>query len=475
LQQIQTILSRKKKLPILENIEIVDIAAEGNSIARVDDMILFIPGMIPGDVVDVQVTRKRRKFMEGYAVTIKKKSELRTDPFCNHFGICGGCRWQHLPYVKQLEYKQKQVADNLQRIGKLEFPLINPIIGSEKHQYYRNKLEFTFSETRWLSEAEIKSEAAIMDRRALGFHIPGKFDRVLDIERCYLQDDMTNRIRNEIRSYTLNNNFSYYHHRENIGLMRNLIIRNTLSGEWMVIVVFRDNDRGKIELLMTHIVRQFPDLTSVFYVINPKLNDTIFDLDMQLFAGRDHILEEIDGLQFKIGPKSFFQTNTQQARQLYKIALEFAELNGTEVVYDLYTGTGTIANYVARDCRKVIGIESVKEAIEDAKTNAELNQITNVRFFAGDMKEVLIPDFILREGKPDVIITDPPRAGMHQSVIQTLLMILPSRIVYVSCNPATQARDIQLLSGRYTVKAIQPVDMFPHTWHIESVARLEKR
>jgi 23S rRNA (uracil1939-C5)-methyltransferase len=465
-------VARNKKLPLLENIEIVDIAAEGNSMAKMDDMIIFVPGLIPGDIADVQITRKRQNYMTGFARVLKKESDLRLKPFCHHFGVCGGCRWQHLPYEKQLHYKQKQVSDNLQHIGKVKLPEMNPIIGSKNQQYYRNKLEFTFSDNRWLSDAEVSSSSEITDRKALGFHIPGKFDRVLDIDECFLQDKKTNQIRNEIRHFTLKENYSYYHQRENTGLMRNLIIRNTLLNEWMVIVVFQYNDKAKIELLMNHIHKKFPSITSLLYVINPKLNDTILDLDIQLYAGCDHIFEELDGLRFKIGPKSFFQTNSSQSLRLYQTALQFAELKGDEVVYDLYTGTGTIANFVARYCRKVIGIETVEEAISDAKMNALLNHIDNAFFFAGDMKEILNANFIHEQGRPDVIITDPPRGGMHNTVIQTLLDTLPERIVYISCNPATQARDIQILSDKYRVTKIQPVDMFPHTYHVENVAQL---
>jgi 23S rRNA (uracil1939-C5)-methyltransferase len=467
-------VGRKKNLPLIENLEILDITSEGQSIGKVDNMIVFVPGLIPGDIVNVQIKRKRRNYMEGFVTELKTKSTLRIEPFCSHFGVCGGCKWQNLPYAQQLFYKQKQVTDNLQRIGKVELPEVFPIIGSRDQRFYRNKLEFTFSETRWLSESELKAGEEIADRRALGFHIPGKFDRILEIEKCYLQDDLSNKIRNEVRDFTRKNNYTYYHQRENSGLMRNLIIRNTLIGEWMVIVVFQFDEKEKIDLLLNHIVTQFPFITSLIWVINSKKNDTLFDLEHNLFSGRDHIFEELDGIRFKIGPKSFFQTNSAQAHELYRKTLEFAALKGDEIVYDLYTGAGTIANYIARKCKQVVGIEFVKEAIIDAGINSQLNEINNTSFFAGDIKDTLNPEFFAHHGKPDIIITDPPRAGMHPKVIQQLIESLPDRIVYVSCNPATQARDINLLSEYYKVTAIQPVDMFPQTHHVENVVRLEK-
>jgi 23S rRNA (uracil1939-C5)-methyltransferase len=468
-------VGRKKKLPVIENLEILDIGAEGMSIGKVDNMVVFIPGMIPGDIVDVQINKKRRKFMSGYALRIIKESGQRTTPFCQHFGVCGGCKWQNLPYEKQLFYKQKQVSDNLERIGKVFLSDIRPIIGSDKQRYYRNKLEFTFSETRWLSNKEIKSGEAIENRRALGFHIPGKFDRVLDIQECFLQDDLSNKIRNSIREYTFNKGLEYYNQSTNTGFLRNLIIRNTELSEWMVILVFKHDDSPAIKEILEYITQKFPEITSLSYVINPKSNDTINDLDIQLFSGRDHIFEMVGKLRFKIGAKSFFQTNSTQVRELYKIALDFASLTGNEVVYDLYTGTGTIACYIADRCKEVIGLEYVEVAVEDAKINASINEISNVRFFAGDMKNVFNSEFIEVNGKPDVIITDPPRAGMHPDVVQAILNASPSRIVYVSCNPATQARDINLLDEKYKVTAIQPVDMFPHTHHVENVVCLERK
>jgi len=466
-------VGRKKDLPLIENLEIIDITSEGLSLGKLDNMIIFVPGLIPGDIADVQIRRKRRNYMEGYAVTLKKKSTLRVEPFCSHFGICGGCKWQCLPYNKQLFYKQKQVLDNLQRIGKVELPEINPIIGSKQQQRYRNKLEFTFSETRWLSPSEIQSKAEVTDWKALGFHIPGKFDRVLDIGQCFLQDDLSNQIRNEVRDFTRQHGYTYYHQRDNTGLLRNLIIRNTTMGEWMVIVVFQFNEREKINLLMDHIASRFPVIDSLMYVINPKRNDTVLDLGFHLHKGRDHIFEELDGLKYKIGPKSFFQTNTSQACELYRKTLEYAELKGHEIVYDLYTGAGTIANYIARACQRVIGVEFIEEAITDAYINAQLNGITNTSFHAGDIKDILCKDFFDIHGKPEVIITDPPRAGMHPTVVRTIAEARPERIVYVSCNPATQSRDINLLSEYYKVTAIQPVDMFPHTHHVENIVQLK--
>lgn len=466
-------VGRKKKLPLLENLEIIDVAAEGKAIARADNMVVFIPGLVPGDIADVQVNRKRKNYMEGFVVRLKKPSDIRVEPVCKHFGICGGCKWQHLPYDKQLYFKQKQVQDNIQRIGKVDLPEINPIIGSLKQYEYRNKLEFTFSATRWLDEEEVQSDKEITNRRALGFHILGKFDRVMDVERCYLQHDLSNRIRNSIKEFTLRNNYTYYHQRENIGFMRNLIVRNTLLGEWMVVVVFHFDEERMIQNLMEHIGSNFPEITSLMYVINPKVNDTIHDLEVMLFSGRDHIFEELDGLKFIIGPKSFFQTNSQQALELYRITKEFAELNKNEIVYDLYTGTGTIAIYLANKCKKVIGIENVEAAVSDAKTNSELNGIKNTVFFTGDMKDVLNEPFIEENGRPDIMIIDPPRAGMHTDVVEAILKAQPERIVYVSCNPATQARDIRLLSEKYKVTKIQPVDMFPQTHHVENVVRLD--
>jgi 23S rRNA (uracil1939-C5)-methyltransferase len=436
-------------------------------------MVVFVPGLVPGDIADVQINRKKKNFMEGFVVNLRKPSEVRVDPVCKHFGVCGGCKWQQLPYEKQLFYKQKQVEDNLQRIGKVELPEINTIAGSKEQYEYRNKLEYTFSATRWLSEEEIQSGVEINDRRALGFHIPGKFDRVIDIEKCHLQLDLSNRIRNSVKEFTLRNDYTYYHQRNNEGFMRNLIVRNTSLDEWMVVVVFHLNEDKMIADLMEQLKSGFPEITSLMYVINPKVNDTIHDLDVELYSGRDHIFEQLDGLKFKIGPKSFFQTNSKQAQELYRITREFADLNGDEVVYDLYTGTGTIANYLAKNCKKVVGIENVEAAIADARVNSEINSISNTSFYTGDMKDVLNETFFKEKGHPDVIVTDPPRAGMHADVVNVILGAQAKRIVYVSCNPATQARDINLLSEKYKVTKIQPVDMFPHTQHVENVVRLD--
>jgi 23S rRNA (uracil1939-C5)-methyltransferase len=467
-------VGRRRKLPVIENLEIIDVAAEGKSIAKSGNMVVFVKGLIPGDIADIQITSMRKKFMEGYAKRMIKYSEMRTDPFCSHFGICGGCKWQNLPYEKQLFYKQKQVADNLERIGKVELPEVKPIIGSERQRYYRNKLEYTFSESRWLTGEEVKSEIDLPERRALGFHLNGKFDRILDIETCYLQDDLSNKIRNATRNYTISNDYSFYNQRQNSGLMRNLVIRNTLSGEWMVTVVFNEFAEEAILSLMNFLKDSFPQITSLFYAINPKVNDTIHDQEIVLFHGKAFMIEEIDGLKFKLGPKSFFQTNIVQASELYRLAINYADLKEDEVVYDLYTGIGTLALIAAKKSKQVIGLEYVEEAIEDAKENAKLNNIENTEFFAGDMKDILTEDFFNLHGRPNVIITDPPRGGMHEDVIKNILLASPERIVYVSCNPATQARDIQLLSEKYQITGIQPVDMFPHTHHVENIACLVK-
>jgi len=467
-------VGRRKKLPVIEDLEITDFAAEGKSLARFNNIVVFVQGMVPGDIADIQITRQRKKYMEGYAVKLKKESDDRMVPFCSHFGTCGGCKWQILAYEKQLMYKQQQVSDHLHRIAKVSVPEIKPIIGSQNQQFYRNKLEYTFSSSRWLNDEEIKSGVEFIDRRALGFHLPGKFDRILNIDKCYLQHDFSNQIRNKVREFTIENNYDYYNQRSNSGLMRNLIIRNSGMGEWMVIVVFQNDDRDKIIPLMNLLKSEFPSITSLLYVINPKLNDTINDLEIHLYSGRDHIFEKLNGLIFKIGPKSFFQTNTAQTLELYKLALKFAKLNGNEFVYDLYTGTGTIANFIAPHCKKVIGIESIPDAIENARINSEINKIKNTSFIVGDIKDVLNQDFFTKYGLPEVIITDPPRMGMHANVVEAIIEAAPKRIVYISCNPATQARDIQLLGDNYEVNIVQPVDMFPHTHHVENVVRLDR-
>ena len=469
-------MARKKaNYPLVERLEIVDIAAEGKALGRWNDIVVFVPMAVPGDVVDVQIRSKRRRFMEGYIVNYVKKSPLREEPVCEHYGTCGGCKWQHLPYSEQLRFKQQQVADQLGRIGKIELPAVSPILGSAKTLFYRNKLEFTFSNKRWLTAEEITSGDEIADSPALGFHIPNLFDKVLDIRKCWLQDDPSNPIRLAVREFCLENGYSFYNIREHKGLMRNLIVRTSTTGEVMAIVVFGENDPQRIDALLQHTAEKFPQITSLMYVVNTKLNDTIGDLDILLYKGNDHIFEQMEGLRFKIGPKSFYQTNSLQAYELYKIARDFAALTGAETVYDLYTGTGTIANFVARQCRKVVGVEYVPEAIEDAKVNARLNGIGNAVFYAGDMKDVLNERFIAENGRPDVVILDPPRAGIHEDVARTILTAAPARIVYVSCNPATQARDVALLDGAYRVTKIQPVDMFSHTHHVENVVQLMRR
>lgn len=464
---------KKKQLPFFEKVEITDLAAEGKAIARIDDMVCFVDKLVPGDIVDLQIIKKRKKYMEGRVTAFHKYSDIRQDPFCKHFGVCGGCKWQHLPYSQQLKFKQQQVYDTLKRIGKIELPEINEILGSANQTFYRNKLEYTFSNHRWLSKEEIGTGEEIKDTRALGFHIPGLFDKIVDIEKCWLQEDPSNQIRNTLRDFALKNNYSFFSQREHGGLLRNLIVRTSTTGEVMVIVVFYDNEKDKIEKTLNHLNDQIKGISSLMYAVNQKGNDTLYDQEILVFKGKDHIFESLEDLKFKIGPKSFFQTNSKQALELYKISREFAALTGDEIVYDLYTGTGTIANFVARKAKKVIGIESVPEAIEDAFINSEINGITNTDFFAGDMKDLLNAEFIKKHGKPDVIITDPPRAGMHKNVIDSILRASPRRIVYVSCNPSTQARDLELLSEKYKVTSVQPVDMFPHTHHVENVVKLE--
>ncbi len=469
---------KRKELPLLEKVTITDVAAEGKAIARVDDMVVFVPYVVPGDVVDLQVKRKKHHYAEAEAVYFHSYSPVRAVPFCQHYGVCGGCKWQILPYEEQIKYKQKQVTDNLTRIGKIELPEISPILGSKKTQYYRNKLEYTFSNKRWLTAEEVKQEVTYDQMNAVGFHIPTAFDKVLAIEKCWLQDDITNRLRNSIRDFAYAHGYSFQNLRTHEGMLRNLIVRTSSTGELMVILVCKiesDEEMERYRELLQFVADTFPEITSLLYIINNKVNDTITDLEVHTFCGKDHIYEEMEGLRFKVGPKSFYQTNSEQAYELYKVAREFAGLTGNELVYDLYTGTGTIANFVARQARQVVGIEYVPEAIEDAKVNSNINGITNTLFYAGDMKDLLTDDFIQEHGRPDVIITDPPRAGMHQDVVDVILRAEPQRIVYVSCNPATQARDLQLLDAKYRVTAVQPVDMFPHTHHVENVVRLEKR
>lgn len=494
---------KKKEPPLLQGITITAFAAEGKSLARVDDMVVFVPWAVPGDVVDLQVKRKKHSFMEAEIVRFVAESPLRTKPFCQHFGVCGGCKWQQLPYEEQLKMKQQQVYDQLTRIGKVELPEFRPILGSVLTREYRNKLDFGCANKRYLTKEQIMElphdeSQSLKDVPAIGFHITGAFDKILPIEKCWLMDDLHNKIRNEIRDYALEHELSFFDLRAQKGLLRDVIIRNSMSGEWMVIIQFHYDETGgeqEAQQLLQHIADKFPQITSLLYLDNQKCNDTIGDQEIITFKGQDHIFELMEDLRFKVGPKSFYQTNTEQAYHLYSVVRDFAfrQLDGqTDIrkeetpsdhqsqehlplVYDLYTGTGTIANFVARQARQVIGIEYVPEAIEDAKVNSAINHIDNTLFYAGDMKDILNDDFIARHGRPDVLITDPPRAGMHPDVVKTIMKAAPQRIVYVSCNPATQARDLQDLDAEYRVVEVQPVDMFPHTPHVENVALLEKR
>ena len=472
-------MSRKKKpFPILENITITDVAAEGKALTRVGDMVVFVPFAVPGDVVDLQIKKKKHSYCEAEVVRFIKYSNVRAIPQCEHFGICGGCKWQNLPYEEQLKAKQKQVYDQLRRIGKVELPEFQPIMGSQKTFEYRNKLEFGCCNKRWLTREQVASGFQYDNMNGIGFHITGAFDKILPIEKCWLMDDLHNRIRNSIRDYAFENGMKFFDLRGQKGLLRDIIIRNSNTGEWMVIIQFHYDEPGdedSAKALLQHVADNFPEITSLLYVDNQKCNDTIGDQDVMVFKGNDHIFETMENLRFKVGPKSFYQTNTDQAYHLYCVAREFAQLKGDEIVYDLYTGTGTIANFVARKARQVIGIEYVPEAIEDAKVNSEINGIDNTSFFAGDMKDILTDDFIAEHGRPDVIITDPPRAGMHPDVVKVIMNAAPKRIVYVSCNPSTQARDLQLLDPDYKVVKVQPVDMFPHTPHVENVVLLERR
>ncbi len=453
---------------------IENIGAEGKSLARVDNMVVFVKEAVPGDVADLQVFRKKGRYMEARVVKYHRLSDQRTDPFCDHFGVCGGCKWQHLPYDRQLHYKEQQVVDAFRHIAGVEIPQSMPILASDPTTLYRNKLEYTFSNHRWLLDHEAASDAPREHTNALGLHVPGRFDKVVDLETCYLQGDPTNQVRNYLRELALEMGLTFYDHRTNEGLMRNLIIRNSTLGEVMVILSVQF-DVPEVYEVLEAVKNKFPDLTSLMYVINPKKNETLYDQEIIVYSGRDHIFEQLEDLKFKIGPKSFFQTNSYQALKLYQVTREFAGLTGNEILYDLYTGTGTIANFMAGGASRVVGIESVPESIEDAKVNSTLNGIENTSFFAGDMKEIFTDSFIRENGKPDVIITDPPRAGMHAKVVEQILKIAPRRIVYVSCNPATQARDVELLARTYKVTSIQPVDMFPHTHHVENVALLDAR
>ena len=470
-------MSRKKKpFPVLENITITDVAAEGKALTRVGEMVVFVPFAVPGDIVDLHIKKKKHSYCEAEVVRFIKYSNVRATPKCEHFGVCGGCKWQNLPYEEQLKAKQKQVYDQLRRIGKVELPEFQPIMGSVKTFEYRNKLEFGCCNKRWLTKDQVASGFKYDNMNGIGFHITGAFDKILPIEKCWLMDDTHNQIRNAIRDYAFENNLNFFDLRGQKGLLRDIIIRNSNTGEWMVIVQFhydQEGDEQKAKALLQHVADRFPQITALMYVNNQKCNDTIGDQDVMVFKGNDHIFETMEGLKFKVGPKSFYQTNTDQAYLLYKVAREFAQLTGEEIVYDLYTGTGTIANFVAHKAKKVIGIEYVPEAIEDAKVNSQVNGIENTSFFAGDMKDILTDDFIAGHGRPDVIITDPPRAGMHPDVISVIMKARPKRIVYVSCNPSTQARDLQLLDAEYKVVKVQPVDMFPHTPHVENVVLLE--
>ncbi len=474
-------MTRKKKpLPLLRDIEITGYAAEGKALARVDDIVVFVPYAVPGDVVDLQVRRKKHSFMEAEIVSINKPSPLRTEPFCQHFGVCGGCKWQHVPYEEQLRMKQQQVYDQLTRIGKVELPEFRPILGSVKTREYRNKLDYGCANKRWLTSEELKDESLEKNVPAIGFHITGAFDKILPVEKCWLMDDLHNEIRNEIRDYAIEQGISFFDLRQQTGLLRDVIIRNSNTGEWLVIIQFHYDETGgekEAKDLLQHIADKFPQITSLMYLDNQKCNDTIGDQEILTFKGKDHIFETMEDLRFKVGPKSFYQTNTEQAYHLYSVVRElaFTPIVNSPLVYDLYTGTGTIANFVARQARQVIGIEYVPEAIEDAKVNSQINGISNTLFYAGDMKDILDDDFIAKHGRPDVIITDPPRAGMHPDVVKTILHAAPERIVYVSCNPATQARDLQVLDEQYKVMVVQPVDMFPHTPHVENVILLTKK
>ncbi|OYD41753.1 23S rRNA (uracil(1939)-C(5))-methyltransferase RlmD [Sphingobacterium cellulitidis] len=455
----------------ISDVEVIDIAEEGKGVAKHDNLVLFIERAVPGDIVDVELMRKKKNFAEGKIAEVKVASEYRIGPFCAHFGVCGGCKWQHMTYDSQLKFKEQYVGNALSRIGKVDVSSMEPILGSAQTEYYRNKLEYTFSNKRWLTSLDEVEPGDSMD--ALGFHVPGRFDKILTIDHCFLQQDPSNDIRNSIFDYAKENFMSFYDLRDHEGALRNLIIRTSSTGELMVIVVFAYPEEGQVDLLMSYIKDKFPEITSLLYIINQKRNDTIFDQDIHVYAGRDFIYEEMEGLKFKVGPKSFYQTNSKQAYELYKITREFADLKGDELVYDLYTGAGTIANFVARSAREVIGVEYVPTAIEDAKINSQTNNIHNTKFYAGDMKDVLTKDFIQEHGKPDVVITDPPRAGMHPDVVQRILEMESDKVVYVSCNAATQARDLESLTTKYEVVRIKPVDMFPHTQHVENVVLLK--
>ncbi len=465
----------KRKLPFFEKVEITDVGAEGKAIARIDDLVTFVSMVAPGDIVDLQVTRKRKRFAEARVTHFHKLSDIRVIPSCEHFGVCGGCKWQHLPYTEQLKFKEKQVIDALTRIGKVELPEVTHILGSKEEFFYRNKLEYTFSSRRWFTREELDSSGDFKNWNALGFHVPGMFDKVVDINKCWLQPEPTNAMRNFVKKYAADHELEFFDTRDSGGFLRNMIVRTSTTGEIMVVLAFFREEKDNRIALLAALAEEFPQITSLMYTINTKGNDTLYDQEILVFKGRDHIIEKMENLEFRIGPKSFFQTNTLQSLELYKIVRDYAGLTGNELVYDLYTGTGTIANFVAAKAGKVIGIESVPEAIADAWINSEINGIHNVEFFSGDMKDLLSKEFLDLHGRPDVVITDPPRAGMHESVVSTLLEAAPKRIVYVSCNPATQARDLELMSGIYKVEKVHPVDMFPHTHHVENVVVLGLR
>ncbi|MDC6351776.1 23S rRNA (uracil(1939)-C(5))-methyltransferase RlmD [Zeaxanthinibacter sp. PT1] len=468
---------RKKKVrKTFEKLHVDRAGSKGKAIAKAPDgKVIFISNAVPGDVADIQTTKKRKSYYEGVATHFHSLSERRTTPECKHFGVCGGCKWQHMGYEHQLEFKQNEVKENLLRIGHLALPEVEPILGSEKQYFYRNKMEFSFSDSRWLTPSEISGDQEITDKNALGFHIPGMWDKILDIEKCHLQPDPSNAIRLEVKDFSEKNGLSFFNPRKQVGMLRTLMIRTSSTGEVMVLIQFYEDEQPKRELLLKHIEATFPEVTSLLYVINQKANDTLYDQDVICFSGRDHIFEEMEGLRFKINAKSFYQTNSEQAYELYKVARNFADLKGNELVYDLYTGTGTIAQFVAKKAKHVVGIEAVPDAIEAAKANAKDNGITNTSFFAGDMRKIFNKEFIAKNGQPDVIITDPPREGMHPAVVEQILSIHPQRIVYVSCNSATQARDLALLKGYYDITKVQAVDMFPQTHHVENVVLLEKK
>lgn len=466
-------MSKKKKEKIIQDLEIIDFASEGKSMGKYEGKVIFVPFTAPGDVVDVRLLKDRRNHAEATVIEYKKRSSLRTEPACEYFQTCGGCKWQHIPYSEQIKFKEEQAKEQLLRIGKLEVEEWLPVSGCDDPYEYRNKMEYTFSHKRWMTMDEIKSGEPITHPEALGFHIPGKFDKILDIHECHLMDKKHNDIRNEIKRYAIEHHLSFFNVYEFTGALRNVMIRITQKGEWMVLMIFGEPLNDQLTGLLQNLQEKFPYINSLLYVINQKKNDTYGDLKIELFSGKDHIMEDFGSLKFKISPKSFFQTNSKQAFKLYNVTKEFAQLTGNELVYDLYTGTGSIACFVADKARKVVGVEYVEDAIKDAKINAELNNINNTDFYSGDMKDVLNDDFIAKHGKPEVIITDPPRAGMHEDVVKKILDILPQRIVYVSCNPATQARDLAMMTEKYYIKKSQPVDMFPHTHHVENVVLLE--